>query len=247
MMEKRKKKKGRFTATSNIAGRNYFQFLCHSPLLLLHQALSVHIYRRRLRKRQLSLCCHWNKFNFTFHAPASQLISLEPAWVGGWKHSNSDFLLQASNCFDNRPTNLPQPLTHTHSCVLSNSRLRLNNVLIKEGYDIEHNRYPEGYQEAPLAYDAVWSVALAFNKTMERMKGRARSLKDFTYTDKDIADEIYAAMNSTQFLGVSVSFPACTIATTSDHVDDEVSEHKFPFKLCSILPCWVLARYDCAR
>lgn len=76
-----------------------------------------------------------------------------------------------------------------------------------EGYDIGHGRYPEGYQEAPLAYDAVWSVALAFNKTMEqlRKKGTHRSLKDFTYTDREIADEIYAAMNSTSFLGVSVS------------------------------------------
>ncbi|GAB0089072.1 gamma-aminobutyric acid type B receptor subunit 1 [Sergentomyia squamirostris] len=82
-------------------------------------------------------------------------------------------------------------------------RKRLNEALIAEGYDISHKRYPEGYQEAPLAYDAVWSVALAFNKTMERLKWRKRSLKDFTYTDKEIADEIYAAMNSTQFLGVS--------------------------------------------
>lgn len=39
-------------------------------------------------------------------------------------------------------------------------RQRLNNVLRREGYDIDNNRYPEGYQEAPLAYDAVWSVAL---------------------------------------------------------------------------------------
>lgn len=83
-------------------------------------------------------------------------------------------------------------------------RSRLNEALEKEGYDVGHGRYPEGYQEAPLAYDAVWSVALAFNRTMERLKGRKRSLKDFTYTDKSIADEIYAAMNSTQFLGVSV-------------------------------------------
>lgn len=88
-------------------------------------------------------------------------------------------------------------------------RQRLNKDLIKRGYDIAHNRYPEGYQEAPLAYDAVWSVALAFNKTMERLKVKSRSLKDFTYTDKDIADEIYAAMNSTQFLGVSVSERDC--------------------------------------
>ncbi|CAH1709635.1 unnamed protein product [Chironomus riparius] len=81
-------------------------------------------------------------------------------------------------------------------------RIRLNKVLSKT-YDIENQRYPEGYQEAPLAYDAVWSVAFAFNKTMERLKTKKKSLKDFTYTDKDIADEIYAAMNSTQFLGVS--------------------------------------------
>ncbi|KAH8404377.1 hypothetical protein KR222_005799 [Zaprionus bogoriensis] len=83
-------------------------------------------------------------------------------------------------------------------------RHRLNQALIDEGYDITHDRYPEGYQEAPLAYDAVWSVALAFNKTMERLTSRKKSLRDFTYTDKEIADDIYAAMNSTQFLGVSV-------------------------------------------
>lgn len=85
----------------------------------------------------------------------------------------------------------------------------MNIALTNEGYDIEHNRYPEGYQEAPLAYDAVWSVALAFNKTMDQLqtkgKKKHRSLKDFTYTDRETADEIYAAMNSTSFLGVSVS------------------------------------------
>lgn len=88
------------------------------------------------------------------------------------------------------------------------SSLRLNQALTDEGYDITNNRYPEGYQEAPLAYDAVWSVALAFNKTMEqlKLKRKSKSLKDFTYTDREIADEIYAAMNSTQFLGVSVSW-----------------------------------------
>lgn len=89
-------------------------------------------------------------------------------------------------------------------------RARLNSALEAEGYDVGHGRYPEGYQEAPLAYDAVWSVALAFNRTMERLKGRKRSLKDFTYTDKSIADEIYAAMNSTSFLGVSVSIQFLT-------------------------------------
>lgn len=99
---------------------------------------------------------------------------------------------------------------------LSFLRQRLNHALIEEGYDINHDRYPEGYQEAPLAYDAVWSVALAFNKTMERLKQRNKSLKEFTYNDKEIADEIYAAMNSTQFLGVSVSeydFKVCLLPT----------------------------------
>ncbi|XP_031840658.1 gamma-aminobutyric acid type B receptor subunit 1 isoform X3 [Nomia melanderi] len=82
-------------------------------------------------------------------------------------------------------------------------RKRLNSMLKEEGFDIDNNRYPEGYQEAPLAYDAVWSVALAFNKTMEKLSKQGKSLKNFTYTDKEIADEIYSAINSTQFLGVS--------------------------------------------
>lgn len=121
----------------------------------------------------------------------------------------------------------PTPHSHLQRC---RRRQRLNQALINEGYDIDHNRYPEGYQEAPLAYDAVWSVALAFNKTMERLKAKdkPRSLKDFTYTDREIADEIYAAMNSTQFLGVSVggtipfasrsvvsNFPGCVCVCTS--------------------------------
>ncbi|XP_043491897.1 gamma-aminobutyric acid type B receptor subunit 1 isoform X1 [Polistes fuscatus] len=82
-------------------------------------------------------------------------------------------------------------------------RQKLNKMLKEDGYDIDNNRYPEGYQEAPLAYDAVWSVALAFNKTMEKLSKLGKSLKNFTYTDKEIADEIYSAINSTQFLGVS--------------------------------------------
>lgn len=46
---------------------------------------------------------------------------------------------------------------------------------------------------------------LAFNKTMAALKKKGKSLKDFSYTNKDIADEIYSAINSTQFVGVSVS------------------------------------------
>jgi hypothetical protein len=39
-------------------------------------------------------------------------------------------------------------------------RRRLNDVLRQAGHDIANERYPEGYQEAPLAYDAIWAVAL---------------------------------------------------------------------------------------
>ncbi|XP_026484387.1 gamma-aminobutyric acid type B receptor subunit 1 isoform X1 [Vanessa tameamea] len=82
-------------------------------------------------------------------------------------------------------------------------RSRLNEALREAGYNIDGERFPEGYQEAPLAYDAVWAVALAFNKTMEKLEKNGLSLKNFTYTNKKIADDIYEAINSTSFLGVS--------------------------------------------
>ncbi|XP_042204877.1 gamma-aminobutyric acid type B receptor subunit 1-like isoform X2 [Homarus americanus] len=80
-------------------------------------------------------------------------------------------------------------------------RLRLNQALIEKGYENQSN--PVGYQEAPLAYDAIWSVALALNKTMERLAAVNKSIEEFTYTNKEIAAELYKAMNATQFLGVS--------------------------------------------
>ncbi|XP_026686040.1 gamma-aminobutyric acid type B receptor subunit 1-like [Diaphorina citri] len=38
---------------------------------------------------------------------------------------------------------------------------------------------------------------------MGRLKKQGKTLKSFTYTNKEIADDIYAAINSTQFTGVS--------------------------------------------
>ncbi|GAB6027475.1 Gamma-aminobutyric acid type B receptor subunit 1 [Chamberlinius hualienensis] len=76
---------------------------------------------------------------------------------------------------------------------------KLDNELAKQGYNTSK---PEGYQEAPLAYDAIWAAALALNKTMHQPVS-STILETFTYDNKHIADEIYAAMNSTQFLGVS--------------------------------------------
>ncbi|KAK6195470.1 hypothetical protein SNE40_000895 [Patella caerulea] len=60
-----------------------------------------------------------------------------------------------------------------------------------------------GYPEAPLAYDAVWAMAFALNKTSIRLAEKNLTLEDFDYMNKDITDEIYSAMNSTKFLGVS--------------------------------------------
>uniref|UniRef100_A0A061QLL2 Gamma-aminobutyric acid type B receptor subunit 2 n=1 Tax=Cupiennius salei TaxID=6928 RepID=A0A061QLL2_CUPSA len=75
--------------------------------------------------------------------------------------------------------------------------------------DVLHDDYgyigrrPEGYQEAPLAYDAIWAIALALNKTINQLREINASIEDFTYDNQYIAQQIYSAMNTTQFLGVS--------------------------------------------
>lgn len=53
-------------------------------------------------------------------------------------------------------------------------RKRLNKLLKDDGYDIDNDRYPEGYQEAPLAYDAVWSVALGESRESRPDKSATR-------------------------------------------------------------------------
>ncbi|XP_039624625.1 gamma-aminobutyric acid type B receptor subunit 1 isoform X1 [Polypterus senegalus] len=60
-----------------------------------------------------------------------------------------------------------------------------------------------GFQEAPLAYDAIWALALALNKTAEQLAKKGLRLEDFNYNNKNITNEIYKAMNSSSFEGVS--------------------------------------------
>lgn len=62
-----------------------------------------------------------------------------------------------------------------------------------------------GFQEAPLAYDAVWALALALNKTVGPLKAKGHRLEDFNYNNRHITSEIYRAMNTSSFEGVSVS------------------------------------------
>ncbi|KAG1682630.1 Gamma-aminobutyric acid type B receptor subunit 1 [Nymphon striatum] len=96
---------------------------------------------------------------------------------------------------------LNQDDTPTISTMTSRQFLsRLDKDLKDRGFD---TRRPAGYMEAPLAYDAIWALALALNKTMYSLTKRNMNLEDFTYSTSVIADEIYEAMKNTSFLGVS--------------------------------------------
>jgi hypothetical protein len=46
---------------------------------------------------------------------------------------------------------------------------------------------------------------------MDKLKFSKKSLKNFTYTDKETADDIYSSINGTQFLGVSVGLILFTL------------------------------------
>ncbi|XP_055338701.1 gamma-aminobutyric acid type B receptor subunit 1-like isoform X3 [Paramacrobiotus metropolitanus] len=65
-----------------------------------------------------------------------------------------------------------------------------------------------GYVEAPLAYDAVWAIALAFNRSIQELAKYGKLLEDFTYSDEFTSQVIYNATQNTEFEGVSgrVSF-----------------------------------------
>ena len=65
-----------------------------------------------------------------------------------------------------------------------------------------------GYVESPLAYDAVWAIALAFNKSIPELAKHGKRLEEFTYSDEFTARVIYESMQNITFEGVSgrVSF-----------------------------------------
>uniref|UniRef100_A0A183UNZ8 G_PROTEIN_RECEP_F3_4 domain-containing protein n=1 Tax=Toxocara canis TaxID=6265 RepID=A0A183UNZ8_TOXCA len=59
-----------------------------------------------------------------------------------------------------------------------------------------------GFPEAPLAYDAVWAVALAFNCTLARLP-KGDTLENFTYNNTVTAKHLFKCVKDTQFKGVS--------------------------------------------
>lgn len=57
-----------------------------------------------------------------------------------------------------------------------------------------------------LIFFFFFNVSAAFNKTMGILEKQGKSITSFNYNNKEIADHIYSAINSTQFLGISVGF-----------------------------------------
>ncbi|KAL3095470.1 hypothetical protein niasHT_026899 [Heterodera trifolii] len=60
-----------------------------------------------------------------------------------------------------------------------------------------------GWPEAPLAYDAVWALALTLNCTMGSLPFGVNSLEQFTYNSTGIARKMFKCMKNTRFRGVS--------------------------------------------
>ncbi|CAK5081089.1 unnamed protein product [Meloidogyne enterolobii] len=59
-----------------------------------------------------------------------------------------------------------------------------------------------GWPEAPLAYDAVWALALMLNCTMDKLIN-GKGLQQFNYKNKIIAKRMFECMKNIQFRGVS--------------------------------------------
>lgn len=57
-----------------------------------------------------------------------------------------------------------------------------------------------------IAYDSLWTLAIALNKTEANLKASGKSLSDFNYTDQAIRTLLFNNIHSTSFEGISVSF-----------------------------------------
>ena len=84
---------------------------------------------------------------------------------------------------------------------------------------------PEGYLEAPLAYDAIWAVAIgkrrvltkfmvyakfvcffsALNYTMQKLAERGETIENYNYGNAEIGALIKEQFGDVKFDGVSVS------------------------------------------
>ena len=83
---------------------------------------------------------------------------------------------------------------------------KLEDMLREKYAGVAQGVMPEGYLEAPLAYDAIWAVALALNRTMAKLEADGTSLEDYNYENQAIAHIILNEIADVQFMGMSVSF-----------------------------------------
>jgi gamma-aminobutyric acid type B receptor len=88
-----------------------------------------------------------------------------------------------------------------------------------------------GFPEAPLAYDAVWAMALAFNCTMAKLVASGMKLERFSYKNDFMYKQLFNCMKETRFTGVSVRYLRCCEVNIN-------SSRIFRAKLCS--PIWVI-------
>nr|XP_002127474.1 gamma-aminobutyric acid type B receptor subunit 1 [Ciona intestinalis] len=55
-----------------------------------------------------------------------------------------------------------------------------------------------GYEEAPLAYDAIWAIAIALNNSIQRLQ-----TSDLTRNNGLILNDMYRSLNASSFTGIS--------------------------------------------
>ncbi|XP_071791804.1 gamma-aminobutyric acid type B receptor subunit 1-like [Asterias amurensis] len=81
--------------------------------------------------------------------------------------------------------------------------------LLRERMKLPENQAYVWNSLAPYGYDATWAIALALDKAVGILKtkrfadGRIKSLEDFTYDDREMADLFFTLLNETEFPGVS--------------------------------------------
>lgn len=61
-------------------------------------------------------------------------------------------------------------------------------------------------------FDAIWTAALALNKTESRLKKKNLTLKNFSYEDEhNISGIIYEEAIKVEFFGLTVSMSLCIL------------------------------------
>ena len=70
----------------------------------------------------------------------------------------------------------------------------------------EYNNTRPALEDGAYVFDAIWTAALALNKTQSQLSRKNISLKDFTYKDEyGISNIIYEEALKLKFFGLSVS------------------------------------------